>query len=458
MKVDKQNLEKSQVELNVEIPWEEFQSYVEEAAQEISKETEIKGFRPGQAPLEQVKQKVGEMSVLDKAARIAVNKTLDKAITENLEEQPIGQPKVDITKLSPNNPMAYKAVLSLLPQVKLGQYKDNKIEPEKSEIEEGEVEKTLDHLAEHQIKEEAVDREIKEGDKVMADIDMSVDNVPIEGGQSKDTAIIMGKDYLVPGFDKNLLGAKKGEELKFQVEYPAEHHQKNLAGKKVDFKVKIKEVYNREKPELTDEFAQNFGLKSLQELKDTLKGNIEAEKKQQADQKTEMKMVDKILEQTEFGEIPEILIEDETKKMLAEIEQNVTSQGGKFDDYLQSIKKTKEQLMEELKPEAKKRVKTALLIREIGKKEGVEATKEEVDEKQNELLNQYKGYEKVEERVKDPSYRTYLENIIVNNKVVQKLKDWNLSAEDKNENSDNKTENQEAKKEESESSEVEKNK
>jgi len=431
MKVEKNKLEKSQVELNVELTWEEFQTYVEEAAKEISKETEIKGFRPGQAPLEQVKQKVGEMSVLDKAARIAVNKTLDKAISENLEEQPIGQPKVDITKLSPNNPMAYKAVLSLLPKVKLGQYKDNKVEPEKSEVEEGEVEKTLNHLAEHQIKEEAVDREIKDGDKVVADIDMFVDNVPIEGGQSKDTAIIMGKDYLVPGFDKNLLGAKKGEELNFQVEYPEEHQQKNLAGKKVDFKVKIKEVYKREKPELSDEFAQKFGLKSLQELKDTLKGNIEAEKQQQANQKTEMKMVDKILEQTEFGEIPEVLIEDEAQKMLAEIEQNVTSQGGKFDDYLGSIKKTKEQLREELKPEAKKRVKTALLIREIGQKEGVEATKEEVDEKQNELLNQYKGYEKVEERVKDPSYRTYLENIIVNNKVVQKLKDWNLLSGDK---------------------------
>ncbi len=440
MNVEKKDLDKSQVELNIELSWEELQPYIEEGARELSQEVEIEGFRKGSAPVEVVKQKVGEMSVLDKAARIAVNKTLDKAIAENLSSQPIGQPKVDITKLSPNNPMAYKAVLSLLPEVKLGDYKNHKIEKEKEKVEEGEIDKTLEQLRENQTKENVVDREIKDGDKVVVDIDMSIDGVGVEGGQSKDTAVVMGKEYLVPGFDKNLLGAKKGEELNFQIDYPEEHHQKNLAGKKVDFKTKVKEVYELEKPELNDEFAQKFGFKTLQELKDTLEGNIAQEKKQQSEQKTEMKMIEEILAQTEFGDIPDVLLEDEAGKMLGEMEQNVTSQGGKFEDYLGSIKKTKEQLKEELKPEAEKRVKIALLIREIGQKEGVGASKEEVDEKQKELLEQYKGYEKVEERVKEPSYRAYLENIIVNNKVVQKLKDWNLVSEQDSQSSGSKKE------------------
>lgn len=426
MNVEKKNLDKSQIELNVELSYEEFKPYIEEGAQEVSKENKIEGFREGKAPYEVVKNKVGEMAILDKAARIAVNKTVNKAIDDNADRQPIGQPKVDITKLSPNNPMAYKVVFAVLPEVKLGDYKKKEVEPVVEELSQEEVDKAINHLQEAQVQEEAKEGEIKDGDKVVADIDMSIDNVPVEGGQSKDTSIIIGKDYLVPGFDDNLKGAKKGDELNFSVDYPEKHHQSHLAGKKVDFKVNIKEVSERKMPEMDDQFAQKFGLQTIDELKNTIKENMQQEKNQKNEQKTESKLVDEILQDAEFGEIPDILIDDETQKMLQEMEQNITSQGGKFDDYLASIEKSKEQLSEELKPEAEKRIKVALLIREIGKREEISASKEEIDEKQNELINQYKGYEKVEERVKDPNYRVYLENLITNNKVVKQLKDWNL--------------------------------
>ncbi len=158
--------------------------------------------------------------------------------------------------------------------------------------------------------------------------------------------------------------------------------------------------------------------------------------------------MEKILKNSQFGEIPEVLVNNELDKMMSELEQNVTNQGGKFDDYLSSLNKTKEQLMVELSPEAVKRIKTALLIREIATREGIEATEKEIEEKQKELMEQYKGYEKVEERVKEPSYKNYLHNVISNNKVMQKLKEWNLDENIKEEKEAKKNDNKESKKNE----------
>ena len=212
--------------------------------------------------------------------------------------------------------------------------------------------------------------------------------------------------------------------------YPEDHHQKNLAGKNVDFKVVVKEIYERELPEINDEFAQKMGVNSLEELKKMIKDSLASQKQEEAQQKTESKLVDKVIENSQFGDIPDVLANNEAETMVNEMEQTVKNQGGTFEDYLSSIGKSREQLLLDLTPDAVKRVKSALIIREIADQENIEVTEEEVDQKQNELLEQYKGYQKVEERVKQDSYRQYLHNIIANRKVIDKLKEWNLSQEE----------------------------
>jgi trigger factor len=430
MNVEKKQLDKSQAELDVELTYEEFKPYIAEGTTKVSEETQVEGFRPGKAPYDVLKQKVGEMTILERAARLAVNATVDQAITENLERQPVGQPKVDITKLAPGDSMQYKVVVAMLPEITLGDYKGMDVEPEQVEVTEKEVTDTLENLKERQAAEKSVDREVKQGDKVTIDIDMYQDGVAIEGGQSRDTAIIIGQKNLVPGFDEKLLGAKKNEEKQFTLTYPQEHHQKNLAGKNVDFKVVVKEIYEREVPEINDEFAKKMGVNTLEELKKMIKDSLASQKQEEAQQKTEAKLVDKVIENSKFGDIPEVLTNNEAETMVQEMEQTVKSQGGKFDDYLSSIGKTKEQLLLDMTPDAVKRVKSALVIREIANQESIEVTEEEVDKKQNELLEQYKGYQKVEERVKEDSYRHYLRNIIANRKVIDKLKEWNLKGEE----------------------------
>ena len=235
MNVSKKDLEKSRVELTVKLPWSDFEKYLEKGAKVLSEKIKVEGFRPGKAPVDVLKQKVGEIAILEEAAYIAINKTLDDAIKQGVEDAStaVGQPNVNITKLAKDNDLEYKIEVAVLPEVKLGKIKDLGIKTDKTEVKKEEIEKTLEQLTEMRIQEKIVSREVKDTDKVLVDIAMTQDKVPVEGGQSKDVAIIVGKDYLIPGFDKNILGAKKGEEKTFSLPFPKKNNQKNLNGKMV---------------------------------------------------------------------------------------------------------------------------------------------------------------------------------------------------------------------------------
>ena len=349
------------------------------------------------------------------------------------EDEAIGQPQVDITKLAPENPLEFKIVMSVLPSVELGEYKDLKVKRNTFKIEEKEVERTMDYLKDSRVKEVAVDREIKKGDKVIANVEMFLDKVPLEGGQAKDTTIMVGKEYFVPGFDDKIVGTKKGETKEFTLPYPKEFHQKNIAGKNVEFRVTVKDIFEREQPVLDDEFAKCFGAKDMADLKVSIEKDISGQKKFEADRKTEMDVLDAIVAKTKFGDIPELLLSNESEKMMMELEENINRQGGKMEDYLKSIKKSAEQLMLEMLPEGMRRVKTALLIRQIAKVEKIEASDADVEAKQKALLEQYKGYAKVEERVGDAGYKIYLKNSLTNQKTIEKLLEWNTSADESKE-------------------------
>jgi trigger factor len=428
MQVTKKDLEKSQIELTIEMTVEEFTPYIEKGAVKLAEKVKIEGFRPGKAPLEILKQKVGEMSILEEAAHIAIHKTIDDVIEKNtMERMAVGQPKVEITKLAPGNPFEYKIVTSIMPTVALGKYKDLKIKPTEAKVEEVDILKTLNELQEMRVKEVISEEGVADSDKVLVDIEMFMDKVPVEGGQTKDLAVIIGKNYFVGGFDKELLGAKTGEERKFSLPFPADHHQKNLAGKMVDFQVKIASVYKRELPEINDEFAVGFRFKDLADLRKTLSENILADRTHQAETKTELELLDKIVSDTKFGDLPEAMVESETHFMMHEVEEDILKQGGKMEDYLQHIGKTRNELVLELLPNAVKRVKTALIMKEVGIVEKIEVSEEEIDHKINELKETHKDNKDLEKMAADKGYRRYVGNILQNGKVITKLKDWNYA-------------------------------
>jgi trigger factor len=440
MKVEKKDLAKSQVELTVGLSLEEFKPYIDKGVVKVSKDVKIEGFRPGKATYEVLKSKIGEMTILEEAARIAINNTISEVIEKHVSGQPVGQPKVDITKLAPDNPLEYKLVLAILPEIKLGEYRELKIKQDKINIEDKEIEKTINDLREMRVQEKIKLSEIKDGDKVIVDISMFLDNVPIEGGQGKDTGVVIGKDYIVKGFDKQLLGATKGDEREFKLNYPSDFHQQNLAGKLVEFKVKIKEVYNRELPPLDNALATSLGAKDVAGLKENIKKSIKSQKEQESKQKTELKMLEKIVDKARFGDIPELLVNHEVHNMIHELEDAVTSQGGKFDDYLAHIKKTRDQLTLDMLPEALKRVKTSLLIREIAKVEKIKVEDSEVDNHIEEMKKYYQSLRErapkdssqlkeakaMNDQIKTPEYRSYVLNALTSRKVIDKLREWNV--------------------------------
>lgn len=428
MQSTKKDLGKSQAELNVSLEFKEFQPYIEEGAKHVSEHVKIEGFRPGKVPYEILKQKVGEISILEEAAHIAIRKTIDDVFVKELAGcQPIGQPKIEIIKLAPENPLEYKVIVSLLPTVALGEYKGLNIVKEKPEVSAEDIDKTIKEILEMRAKESLSSEPAKEGDKLVLNVSLSLDKVPVEGGQAQDVTVVLGKEYMVPGFDAQMKGIKQGEKREFKLLYPETHHQANLAGKMVEFAVTATSVYSRELPALDDELAKEMHFKNIEDLKSAIEKNILADRERQADIKAELKMLETIADKAKFEDIPEDLLEREADNMMAELERNVVSQGGNFDDYLGHLKKNKAELRLELLPNAVKRIKTALIIREVGIIEKVEVSKKAIEEKLEALKKMYSQNPEAMEQLGSHEYFHHLENMMFNDQVVAQLKSWNYA-------------------------------
>ncbi|PKM91627.1 trigger factor [Candidatus Falkowbacteria bacterium HGW-Falkowbacteria-1] len=430
MNITRKDLEKGQIELNVELSVDELKPLMEKGAESISKEVKVEGFRPGKVPFDVLKQKVGELAILEEAAKLSINKNIYKVLEDNIKDkQVVGQPEVEITKIAVGSPLEYRVRVNILPEVTVGKYKDFDFKQEKLEVTEEEISKVLNDLIEMRAKEKISDKTIEKGDKVIASVNLFIENVPVEDGQNPEVTIMIGKNYFVDGFDKNLIGLKKGDKKEFNLVYPDKHWQKNLSGKLVDFKVEIKEVYSRELPELNDELAKIFQFNNMEHLKENLSKTIESQKKREMDQKMEVKILDKVVDNFKFGDIAESLIKSEASLMMREMEQSVVSQGGKFDDYLNSINKTQNELMLEILPGATKRVKSALAMKEIAEIEKISISDAEMEKELDSLKKKYGHDSKVIENLSSAHYKAYLENMMLNQKTVEALKKWNIKDE-----------------------------
>ncbi len=414
-------LPKNEIEITVTIPKGELQPFMTKAAENLSQQTKIEGFRPGKASLEIIKQKVGEMKLLEEAAALAVEKSyIEIAKQEKIE--PLTSPKVDFVKLAPENDFVYKATVALIPKVKVGKWQDIKIKEKPIKITDEQINKVLEEIKESRAKEVLEDKKVEKGDKVEIDFDVFRDNVPIEGGAQKKYPLIIGSDHFIPGFEDNLIGLKTNEEKEFELKFPDEYHNKNLAGKPAKFKVKILAVYKRELPEINDEFAKSLGQESLTKLKEQIQHNLEHEEHHKEEEKIDRELLEKLIEISEFEEIPDLLIDAETKKMVQELESNIAMQGLKFDDYLKHLNKTREQMIIDFIPQGIKRVKGALITRQLFFDEKLEIKESEIDMEIEKILQHYQNNPEMIKNFKTLEYRDYVRNMIGNQKVMEILK------------------------------------
>jgi trigger factor len=252
-------LDKSQIELIITVPPADYEKHLGKAAERISLRASIKGFRDGHAPYDVVKKEVGEMNILNEAMESIVQESFYKAVTEEKLDT-IGMPKIELEKMAPANDIIYKATVAILPQIKLADVSKIKLEKKTKKVEEKHVEEVIDSLRKMQAKEVIKnDKKATAEDKLVIDMDMFLDKVPVEGGSSKDYQVYLSEPHYIPGFNEQLVGLGKGDEKEFALDFSPTHYQKHLAGKKVDFKVKVKDVYERQLPEISDELAKNLG-------------------------------------------------------------------------------------------------------------------------------------------------------------------------------------------------------
>jgi len=420
-------LPKSKVEFEITIAWEDWKKYLDLAASEISQELKISGFRPGKAPRNLVEQKVGKGQILSNASQKAVEKSyVDFVIGEKLDV--IGSPKVEITQLEEGKELKYKAEVAVMPEIKVkeGYVKDVKkinedYKKKDNEIKEDEINLEIEKLANSRVKLVTVRREAQKNDSVEIDFEVLMGGVPIENGTSKKHPLVIGKGVFIPGFEENLIGMKEGEEKEFELSFPETYYKKDLAGKPATFKVKLNLVQERQTPKINDEFAKSMGkFSNLNDLKKSVREGLEHEQKHKEEETRRGEYIEAIIKNSET-ELPDVLVEAEMDKMFQEFSQQVQMMGMTLDDYLAKIGKKRDDLKKDWEAQARKRVISALALKEIAKQREIEVDGKEVEEEMNKTLQYYKNVKDIEKNIDMERLYNYSKGILENEKVFEML-------------------------------------
>ncbi len=429
--VEIKKLPKSQVEIYFKVPVAEFEKFIDQEKQELAKEAKIDGFRPGKVPKNILEKIFGLEKIIQGAAERTIKKIYVKTVIDkNIDV--ISEPIIEIAKLAKGNDLEFKATVSVLPKVQLKEnWKEEirKINQEFSKrfqreivVSEDEIKRELDFLAKQRAKLVTVNRPAQKGDQLEIDLRIEKNRVPLENGTAKKQQIVLGERLFIPGFEEKLEGAKMGDELNFSLKLPSKYHISNLAGEKVDFNVRVNLIQSREIPPIDDNFASRIGkFKDLAELKKNLKEGIGYEKKHKIEDKQKREIIESLIKNSQV-EIPEILIENEIKKMMAELEQDVASLGLDKASYLNQIKKTEEELMKEWRKEAaSKRVQAALILRELAEQEAIIPESKEIEERMNRILQYYSTLGEINEKLDMKELYNVVKGELTNQKVFEFL-------------------------------------
>lgn len=394
-----------------------------ETAERLGKNLKVPGFRPGHVPRKEVEKKVGPTKLLEESLEGIVRKCYVSVVMEEKLET-IGSPAIDVKKLAPGNPLVFKITVSILPKItKLADYKSIKIERKPVDVTDQDVNLILSDLQKARASEVRVKRPINDKDRVVIDLDISQNRVRVEGGSTKNHVVLMDEPYYVPGFTDALKGLEEGQKKTFTLTFPEDHFQKTLAGKPIEFQVKVNEVYERTLPALDDELAKGLGKSSFKELSTVVRENITREKTMKEEARIEGELLQKLVEGSQFEDIPELLVNEEIMRMRSELERNVAAQGLEWNQYLAQIKKDEGQLKLDLAPEAIQRIKTTLAIHEAGKQEEIKIEAKEIDEELDKIAAQYKDDEETRKKIYSPEHRDQFTQVLKNKKTITRLKE-----------------------------------
>jgi len=415
-------LPQSEVELTITVQEADYKKHLLPAAERISMRANLKGFRPGKAPYELLVREVGAAAILHEALESIVKESFFAAIKEEKLET-IGMPKVEVKKLAPGNEVEYTATVALMPKVTLPDFKKIKIAKKEAKITPEKLEETLQALRGMQAKEVLKDGIATKNDKLIIDMNMKREGVPVDGGQAKDYQVYLSEDHYIPGFNEALIGVKKGETKEFTLSFPKDHYQKQLAGQDILFTVTVKEMYERVLPELTDEFAKVLGKETLADLKALLEDNAKKDAEKRAEQETEVEMLNTVVEKTEFEEVPAVIVDAEKEKIFFELKRDLERNGITIEQYLSDIKKNEEEVMAGFQETALRRAKAALVSRQVAIEEKMTLNEEEIDAEIAVMKETYKHDAEAQKNLARPEIRDTIASAMQNRKVILLLKE-----------------------------------
>lgn len=389
MSLQVEKLEKNMAKLTIEAGADEFDKAIESAYQKQKGKISIPGFRKGKVPRQMVERMYGKEIFYEDAANELIPAAYEKALDE-CEEDIVSNPQIEVVQIEAGKPFIFTATVALKPEVKLGKYKGVKVDKADIEVTEEEINEVIEKERDNNARNISVeDRPVKDKDITVIDFEGFVDGVAFDGGKGENYPLTIGSGAFIPGFEEQLIGAEIGKEVEVNVTFPEDYHADDLKGKAAVFKCTVKEIKEKELPELDDEFASEVSeFDTLAEYKEDVKKNLKEQKEKDAEAAKEEAVIDAIIEASEM-DIPDAMMETQQKQMVDEFAQRISMQGLSMEQYFQFTGTTYQQMVEQVKPQAEKRVKSRLVMEAVADAEKIEVTDEEYDKEMEAMAEAY---------------------------------------------------------------------
>ena len=400
MSLQVEKLEGNMAKLTIEASAEDFEKALETAYQKNKGKIALPGFRKGKAPRAMIEKMYGKEVFYEDAANVLIPSAYAKAVDE-CEEEIVSQPSIDVVQAEAGKPFIFTAEVALKPEVTLGKYKGVEVEAIDVTVTDEDVNAAIDRERENNARTVTVeDRAVKEKDVVTLDFEGFVDGVAFEGGKGENYPLTIGSKTFIPGFEEQLVGAELNKEVEVNVTFPEDYQAEELAGKAAVFKCTVKEIKEKQLPELDDEFASEVSeFETLAEYKEDVKKNLTEKKEADAKNEKEQKVIEAIIADAKM-DIPEAMVVSQQRQMAEDFAQRLQMQGLSIEQYFQFTGLTGETFLAQMKPQAENRIKTRLVLEAVAAAENMVVSDEEYKDELKKMAEAYQmEVEKIEEMI-----------------------------------------------------------
>ncbi len=418
-----EQVEKNVVKLTIEVDAAAFEEGMNKSFKKNANKFSVQGFRKGKAPRNIVERVYGEYVLYDDAVNFVVPGAYDAAVAEN-GIVPVDRPEIDVEQIGGGQNLIFTAVVTVKPEVKLGEYKGIKVKKASYPVTDEDVEEEMKKTAEKNARLVSVtERPVKEQDTAYIDFEGFVDGVPFEGGKGENYPLVIGSGSFIPGFEEQLIGAEIGQETEVKVTFPEDYHSEDLKGKEAVFKCKVNEIKFKELPVVDDDFIKDISeFDTVDEYKADIKDKLEKAAAEKEKNENENNVIEAVSANAEI-DVPKVMIDNQIDAHIRDLEQRLRYQGITLEQYLSMMGSNLEEMRSRFAENSEKQVRAQLTIEAIGKAEGIESDEDSVNAKIEELAKNYKKEpEEIKNMLKEEDY-SYMNEQIIYEKTIKFIVD-----------------------------------